>query len=63
MVLTIEDLFKETEQQNLPASTWQYPNWRRKVKFALEELRVAPFARDCTRMFRTWLERSGRRAG
>ncbi len=60
MALTIEDLFKETEQQNLPASTWQHPNWRRKMKFAVEELRTAPFARDCTAMFRCWLERTGR---
>jgi len=28
----------ETEQQNLPASTWQYPNWRRKTKVAVEDL-------------------------
>ncbi|MCS7315804.1 MAG: 4-alpha-glucanotransferase [Bryobacterales bacterium] len=60
MVLTMEDLFKETDQQNLPASTWQYPNWRRKARLALEELATAPFARDCTRMFREWLERAGR---
>lgn len=61
MVLTIEDLFKETDQQNLPASTWQYPNWRRKLRLALEELEATAFARDCTRMFREWLERTGRR--
>ena len=59
-VLTFEDLFKETEQQNLPASTWQYPNWRRKMRLSLEELRSATFARDCARMFRHWLERTGR---
>lgn len=61
MALTIEDLFKETEQQNLPASTWQHPNWRRKMRFALEELDVAPFTRACSEMFRHWVERSGRR--
>ena len=33
-----EDLTGETEQQNLPASTWQYPNWRRKTKVAVEDL-------------------------
>lgn len=59
MVLTQEDLLKETEQQNLPASTWQYPNWRRKMKFGLEELRLAEVA-DCTTMFRHWLEKTGR---
>jgi len=60
LALTQEDLFKETEQQNLPASTWQYPNWQRKMRFTLEELRSSPLARDFTRMFRDWLERSGR---
>ena len=60
LALNQEDLFKETEQQNLPASTWQYPNWQRKMRFSLEELRTAPLARDCTLMFRHWLERTGR---
>jgi len=61
MILNQEDLFKETEQQNLPASTWQHPNWQRKMRFSLEELRGEP-ARDYTRMFRAWLERTGRAA-
>jgi len=37
-VVNQEDLTGETDQQNLPASTWQYPNWRRKMKVAVEEL-------------------------
>ena len=28
-----EDLTKEIAQQNLPATTWQYPNWSRKMKY------------------------------
>jgi len=44
----------ETEQQNLPASTWQHPNWRRKMKVAVEDL--GPVAGD----LRQRLERSGR---
>ena len=60
MTLNQEDLTKETEQQNLPSSTWQYPNWQRKMKFSLEELRASPQARDFTRMFRNWLDRTGR---
>ena len=55
-----EDLTKEIAQQNLPATTWQYPNWSRKMKFTLEELRTAPVARDFVAMFRNWLVRSGR---
>ncbi len=63
LALNQEDLFKETEQQNLPASTWEYPNWQRKMRFSLEELGTAPLARDFVRMFRAWLERTGRRSG
>lgn len=60
ILLSIEDLTKETDQQNLPGSTWQYPNWRRKVKFTVEELRGNPLARDFTFMFREWLRRTKR---
>jgi 4-alpha-glucanotransferase len=60
MVLNQEDLFKETEQQNLPGTTWQYPNWRRKIRYQLEELRSNEVAAGCTHMFRHWLERTNR---
>lgn len=60
MVLNQEDLFKDPEQQNLPGSTEQYPNWRHKMRFALEELRTDPFALGCTAMFRHHLRQSGR---
>ena len=62
MVLNQEDLLKQLDQQNLPGSTWQYPNWRRKMPLTLEALRQEPLARDCARMFRHWLDRSGRAA-
>ena len=60
MVLNQEDLLKETEQQNLPASTAQYPNWRRKMRAAVEELWTSPEVEAFTSMFRAWLERTGR---
>ena len=41
-VINQEDLSGETEQQNLPGSTWQYPNWRRKMRMTVEQL--APLA-------------------
>jgi 4-alpha-glucanotransferase len=59
LLLNQEDLTKETEQQNLPGSTAQYPNWRRKMKWDVEGL--AAKARDYTAMFRHHLERTGRR--
>ena len=40
-VINQEDLSGETEQQNLPGSTWQYPNWRRKMKVAVEDIASA----------------------
>ena len=40
-VINQEDLTGETDQQNLPGSTWQYPNWRRKMKVAVERFRSA----------------------
>jgi len=61
MVVNQEDLTKETEQQNLPGSTWQYPNWRRKMKFSVEELNSSPQAHDFAAMFRDWLVKTGRK--
>ncbi len=37
-IINQEDLTGETEQQNLPATTWEHPNWRRKMKIAVEDL-------------------------
>jgi 4-alpha-glucanotransferase len=59
MLLNEEDLTKELAQQNLPGTTWQYPNWRRKMAYTLEELQ-GPRADGFVRMFRAWLERAGR---
>jgi 4-alpha-glucanotransferase len=60
LLLNQEDLTKETEQQNLPGSTSQYPNWRRKMRFAVDELRQPGISRDFTAMFRNQLLRTGR---
>jgi 4-alpha-glucanotransferase len=60
MVLNQEDLLKQTEQQNLPGSTAEYPNWRRKMKCTVEELWTSGEIRDFALMFRSWLERTHR---
>jgi 4-alpha-glucanotransferase len=60
MVLNQEDLSKEIEQQNLPGTTWQHPNWNRKMKFTIDQLCSDPTARGFVEMFRHWLERTGR---
>ena len=59
-VLNQEDLTKETEQQNLPGSTWEYPNWRRKMRYSMEELANDSHVADFALMLRSWLERTGR---
>lgn len=59
LLLNQEDFTMETNQQNLPGSTAQYPNWRRKMKWKLEELR-SPAAQGYAQMFRDQLARTGR---
>lgn len=54
-VINQEDLTGETDQQNLPASTWQYPNWRRKMRVRVEELGAFE------EILRREIARSGRR--
>ncbi|MGH9672109.1 MAG: 4-alpha-glucanotransferase [Bryobacteraceae bacterium] len=61
MTLNQEDLTKETEQQNLPGTVHQYPNWRRKMRFTVEDLHTSRAALDYAAMFRYWVESSGRR--
>jgi 4-alpha-glucanotransferase len=61
LAINQEDLTKELEQQNLPGTTWQYPNWGRKMRLSVEQLRSAPQARGFTAMFANWIIKSGRR--
>ena len=60
MLMAEEDLMKQPDQQNLPGTTEQYPNWRHKTRFTVEELRSEKLAQDFTGMYRDWLKRTGR---
>jgi 4-alpha-glucanotransferase len=60
LALNQEDLTREPDQQNLPGSTWQYPNWCRKMRFTVEELRRDPKARRYAAVAADWIARSGR---
>jgi 4-alpha-glucanotransferase len=60
LLVNQEDLTKEISQQNLPGTTWQYPNWSRKMHFRIDELYSAKPATDFVQMFRHWIERTGR---
>ena len=63
VVLNQEDLFLEMNQQNLPGTTDQYPNWKRKMRYSLEDLVRQPEAREMADRYREWIERSGRGIG
>jgi len=60
LAINEEDLTKEIDQQNLPGTTWQYPNWSRKMRYTIDQLRHDPQARGYTAMVRDWIIRSGR---
>lgn len=59
LLLNGEDFTKEENQQNLPGSTAEYPNWQRKMRVAIEDLR-SPEWQPFTAMFRHQLQTSGR---
>lgn len=60
MSLNQEDLTKELDQQNLPGTTWQYPNWQRKMRFPADQLASNSLTKDFATMLRTWLIRTRR---
>jgi 4-alpha-glucanotransferase len=61
LLLNQEDLTKELNQQNLPGSTSEYPNWQRKMQVKLEELTSDAWKPFCE-MFSAQLKNSGRHA-
>ncbi len=42
VVATLEDLWGETLPQNVPGTTDEHPNWRRRARHSLEELTALP---------------------
>jgi 4-alpha-glucanotransferase len=62
MLLNEEDLMKQCDQQNLPGTCDQYPNWRHKTRFTIEEL-GSRAARDFTEMYKGWLNVTARLNG
>jgi 4-alpha-glucanotransferase len=41
VILTLEDLWGETAPQNTPGTSCERPNWRRKARLSLEELKTS----------------------
>ncbi|MCX6596219.1 MAG: 4-alpha-glucanotransferase [Acidobacteria bacterium] len=60
LVVNQEELTGEVYQQNLPGSTAQYPNWRRKMTVTLEELDQRPDMRAMTNRIRDIIIRHDR---
>lgn len=59
-LVQLDDIAKELDPVNLPGSTNQYPNWRRKLSVPIEELLNHPLAREIVEIFTE--ERSANRA-
>lgn len=49
LLVGLEDLWLETQPQNVPGTQEERPNWRRKLRYSLEELRKAPRVVDMLR--------------
>ncbi len=60
-VVNQEEIFLERYQQNLPGSTREYPNWRRKMRVPVEELAGNPDVVSSADALRGILERHGRK--
>jgi 4-alpha-glucanotransferase len=60
LLVNQEDLTMEKNQQNLPGTTAQYPNWSRKMRWSIEDLRGLKEARDCAAMVAWWIGTTGR---
>jgi 4-alpha-glucanotransferase len=59
-VLAQEDLFKVIDQQNVPGTVTERPNWVWRMPWTVEELESAPEVRDFARMYHKNIEHTGR---
>ena len=49
----IDDLTDESDPVNVPATSDEHPNWRRRLSMTLEELAVRPRFNDIAKIFRS----------
>ena len=47
----IDDLTEEADPVNIPATSTEHPNWRRRLSMTLEELSDSPLFKDIARIF------------
>ncbi|MBW3595892.1 MAG: 4-alpha-glucanotransferase [Planctomycetes bacterium] len=46
LLVNLEDLWRETQSQNVPSTGGESPNWRRKARLSLEEICADPRVRE-----------------
>jgi 4-alpha-glucanotransferase len=46
VIVNLEDLWLETEYQNVPGTLDEHPNWRRKARHTLEQITGMQTVRD-----------------
>ncbi len=49
VLINLEDLWLETQPQNIPGTLEEYPNWRRKARYSLERFSQMPEVLDIMR--------------
>ncbi len=52
VLVSLDDVIGTMDQQNLPGTVAEYPNWRQKVPLSLEKITADPRFTDLARMFR-----------
>lgn len=57
IAISLDDVFAVREQQNVPGTVWEAPNWKRRAPVAIEDLAEAP---DLVRLAALLNERTGR---
>ena len=60
VLLSQEDLFRDTRQQNVPGTVSEYPNWSTKMRYSLEDLGQDSEVDKCVSVFRHWISHTGR---
>jgi 4-alpha-glucanotransferase len=60
VVISQEDLFRDSRQQNVPGTVTEHPNWSTKMNYTLEELWQNPEVEKCVKVFRHWISNTGR---
>ncbi len=57
LLVNLEDLWLETEPQNIPNTTATHPNWRRKARYTLEEFSRQPEVLQVLQAIDYWRDR------